>query len=350
MHRDVKPANILLGPEDRVVLTDFGIAKAVDSPALTTSGILIGSPSYLAPERARGDRADAAADLWGLGASLYSAVEGKPPFERPGVLACLTAVVSEEPEPPLHAGPLEPVINGLLRKDPGTRLSAADAEQMLQDVLEQDTAAARTVPMTGPGTRPVLAFGPAADNARAPASEPAPSEPEADTEPLPPVAAAPAPVVMIPPAPAAAGVPGAAGPPDRPAAPVPRGTAARPAPQAAPGPRTLGRADRRPRDRGDHGRRHFGRLPDIGPPDGPPAAQGVGQIIRSRLGARFGAGFRFVHAALGDLGPGQFTGGVRGRRQRGAERVLPVHQLHRILDRRPGRLADPACGSLRVHP
>ena len=223
VHRDVKPANILLGPEDRVVLTDFGIAKAVDSPALTTSGILIGSPSYLAPERARGDRADAAADLWGLGASLYSAVEGKPPFERPGVLACLTAVVSEEPEPPLHAGPLEPVINGLLRKDPGTRLSAADAEQMLQDVLEQDTAAARNVPMTGPGTRPVLAFGPAADNARAPAFEPAPSEPEADTEPLPPVAAAPAPVVMIPPAPAAAGVPGAAGPPDRPAAPVREG-------------------------------------------------------------------------------------------------------------------------------
>ena len=65
VHRDVKPANILLGPEDRVVLTDFGIAKAVDSPALTTSGILIGSPAYLAPERARGDRADAAADLWG---------------------------------------------------------------------------------------------------------------------------------------------------------------------------------------------------------------------------------------------------------------------------------------------
>ena len=139
------------------------------------------------------------------------------------MLASLTAVVSEEPEPPLHAGPLEPVINGLLRKDPSARLSAADAERMLQDVLQQDTAAVRTAPMTGPGTRPVLAFGPAADNARAPASEPAPSEPEADTEPLPPAAAAPAPVVMIPPAPAAAGVPDAAGPPDRPAAPVPEG-------------------------------------------------------------------------------------------------------------------------------
>jgi serine/threonine protein kinase len=180
VHRDVKPANILLGPEDRIVLTDFGIAKAVDSPTLTTSGILIGSPSYLAPERARGEPAHAAADLWGLGASLYTAVEGKPPFERPGVLASLTAVVSEEPEPPLYAGPLEPVITGLLRKDPGTRLGAADAERMLQDALEQDTV------------------GPTADTGPAVASEPAPSEPEADTESPPPMAAASRPAAPVP--------------------------------------------------------------------------------------------------------------------------------------------------------
>jgi eukaryotic-like serine/threonine-protein kinase len=217
VHRDVKPANILLGPDDRIVLTDFGIAKAVDSPTLTTSGILIGSPSYLAPERARGERADAAADLWGLGASLYSAVEGKPPFERPGVLASLTAVVSEEPEPPLHAGPLRPVINGLLRKDRGTRLGAADAERMLQDVLEQDSGAVRTASMTGRYVGPVLGFGPEA------AFEPTPSEPEAATESLPPVAAAPAPVVMVPPEPAAAGILDAAGPPDTRAAPAPHG-------------------------------------------------------------------------------------------------------------------------------
>ena len=166
VHRDVKPTNILLGPEDRIVLTDFGIAKAVDSPTLTTSGILIGSPAYLAPERAHGQSAGAPADLWGLGASLYTAVEGRPPFERQGALATLTAVVSDEPDPFRHAGPLEPVISGLLRKDPGARLGAADAERMLQHVLEQDTAAARTAPMTGPGTGPEADTGPGSASGR----------------------------------------------------------------------------------------------------------------------------------------------------------------------------------------
>jgi tRNA A-37 threonylcarbamoyl transferase component Bud32 len=141
VHRDVKPANILLGPEGRVVLTDFGIAKAADSAALTTSGVLVGSPSYIAPERARGGDAGAPADLWGLGASLYAAVEGHPPFERDSALAILTAVVADEPDPPLHAGPLAPVISGLLDKDPATRLTAADTEPMLRRVIEEADAA-----------------------------------------------------------------------------------------------------------------------------------------------------------------------------------------------------------------
>jgi serine/threonine protein kinase len=143
LHRDVKPANILMGPDGRVVLTDFGIARAVDSPTLTASGALVGSPSYIAPERARGGQSGAAGDLWGLGVSLYAAVEGHPPFERNAPLATLTAVVVDEPEEAVRAGPLWPVISGLLRKDPGERLDVAEAEQLLREVADHDEAAAQ---------------------------------------------------------------------------------------------------------------------------------------------------------------------------------------------------------------
>jgi serine/threonine protein kinase len=134
LHRDVKPGNILVGSDGRVVLTDFGIARAAGSPTLTNSGILIGSPSYISPERALGGHGDAASDLWGLGASLYTAVEGRPPFEREGALPSLTAVVADEPDPIVYAGPLWPLISRLLIKDPGRRLGAPEAERMLQKV------------------------------------------------------------------------------------------------------------------------------------------------------------------------------------------------------------------------
>jgi serine/threonine protein kinase len=134
VHRDVKPANILIGPGNRVVLTDFGIAWAADSTAATTVGVVLGSPSYIAPERARGGHSGAPGDLWGLGASLYTAVEGHPPFERANALASITAVVTDELAPATHAGPLWPVLNGLLRKDPDRRLDAAEAERLLRGV------------------------------------------------------------------------------------------------------------------------------------------------------------------------------------------------------------------------
>jgi len=134
LHRDVKPGNVLLGPDDRVVLTGFGTAIADGSPTLTTSGALIGSPSYVAPERARGEPATPAADLWSLGATMYAAVEGRPPFERDGSMAVLTAVVSDDPDRPSRASSLWPVISGLLRKEPGDRLDAAEVERLLRRV------------------------------------------------------------------------------------------------------------------------------------------------------------------------------------------------------------------------
>jgi eukaryotic-like serine/threonine-protein kinase len=174
VHRDVKPANILLGPEDRVVLADFGIAKAADSPALTASGVLLGSPSYLAPERARGGRAGVASDLWALGASLYTAVEGRPPFERDSMIASLTAVVADEPEPAPRAGPLWPVIEGLLRKDPAARLDAAGAERMLRQIAPAEAAVPAAAdppaevapPAEAPPAPPAEAAAPAAQGAR----------------------------------------------------------------------------------------------------------------------------------------------------------------------------------------
>ena len=143
LHRDVKPANVLVGPNGRVVLTDFGIARAADSTALTTSGAIVGSPPYISPERARGEQAGTPGDMWGLGATLYAAVEGRPPFERDTAISTLTAVVADDPEPASHAGPLWPVISELLRKDPRERLDADGARQMLTSVAHGEGSVLR---------------------------------------------------------------------------------------------------------------------------------------------------------------------------------------------------------------
>ncbi|MFJ7067428.1 protein kinase [Streptomyces sp. NPDC101115] len=132
LHRDVKPANVQLANDGRVVLTDFGIAAVEGVSPLTMTGELIGSPEYLAPERALGHTPGPAADLWSLGILLYAAVEGVSPFRRETPLDTLRTVVDEEPAPPAHAGPLAPVIEGLLRKDPEQRSSAATAEDQLR--------------------------------------------------------------------------------------------------------------------------------------------------------------------------------------------------------------------------
>ncbi|MGY1682317.1 serine/threonine-protein kinase [Geodermatophilus sp. SYSU D01176] len=136
VHRDVKPANVLVAPDGRACLTDFGIATATGDPAITTTGAIIGSPSYMAPERANGEPPGPAVDLWSLGATLYTAVEGRQAFARGEPMATLMAVVTEEPPPPVNAGPIEPVLRGLLTKDPAQRMTAEQARQGLQAALD----------------------------------------------------------------------------------------------------------------------------------------------------------------------------------------------------------------------
>jgi serine/threonine protein kinase len=134
MHRDVKPSNVLIDGE-HAVLTDFGIATIDGEATLTAPDTLVGAPNYIAPERVRGEPATAASDLWSLGATLYAAVEGRPPHRREGLLAILTAVAIDEPEPPVRAGVLAPLLVALLRKDPAQRPNAAQTERFLLGVV-----------------------------------------------------------------------------------------------------------------------------------------------------------------------------------------------------------------------
>ncbi|MFD5710506.1 protein kinase [Streptomyces pharetrae] len=135
LHRDVKPSNVLIADDGRVVLTDFGIAQVEGDPSITSTGMLVGAPSYISPERARGHKPGPAADLWSLGGLLYAAVEGTPPYDKGSAIATLTAVMTEPLEEPKNAGPLRDVIYGLLTKDPAQRLDDAGARAMLKAVI-----------------------------------------------------------------------------------------------------------------------------------------------------------------------------------------------------------------------
>ncbi|WOT37904.1 serine/threonine-protein kinase [Streptomyces coeruleorubidus] len=145
LHRDVKPANVLIANDGRIVLTDFGIAMVEGSSALTMTGEVIGSPEFLAPERALGRTPGPESDLWSLGVLLYAAVEGQSPFRQDTPLSTLRAIVDEELPPPRRAGPLAPVIEGLLRKDPAQRLPAGQAEQDLRVIGAGGSPRADTV-------------------------------------------------------------------------------------------------------------------------------------------------------------------------------------------------------------
>ncbi|MFK4225118.1 serine/threonine-protein kinase [Streptomyces sp. NPDC019890] len=145
LHRDVKPSNVLIAEDGRVVLTDFGIAQVEGDPSITSTGMLVGAPSYISPERARGHKPGPAADLWSLGGLLYASVEGCPPYDKGSAIATLTAVMTEPLDPPKNAGPLEEVIYGLLAKDPAQRLDDAGARALLTDVLHAPEAPERPV-------------------------------------------------------------------------------------------------------------------------------------------------------------------------------------------------------------
>ncbi|MFF5446025.1 serine/threonine-protein kinase [Streptomyces sp. NPDC012888] len=135
LHRDVKPSNVLIAESGRVVLTDFGIAQVEGDPSVTSTGMLVGAPSYISPERARGQKPGPPADLWSLGGLLYASVEGVPPYDKGSALATLTAVMTEPVEPPKNAGPLAEVIYGLLVKDPARRLDDARTRNLLAAVI-----------------------------------------------------------------------------------------------------------------------------------------------------------------------------------------------------------------------
>ncbi|MFJ9345724.1 protein kinase [Streptomyces sp. NPDC101237] len=136
LHRDIKPGNVLLGRDGRVLLTDFGIAQIEGDTTITRTGEVVGSVDYLAPERVRGHDPGPSSDLWALGATLYTAVEGRSPFRRTSPLTTMQAVVEDEATEPRNAGPLEPVITALLRKEPDQRPGPEETEHMLAEAAE----------------------------------------------------------------------------------------------------------------------------------------------------------------------------------------------------------------------
>ncbi|MCY1140806.1 protein kinase [Actinoplanes sp. Pm04-4] len=135
LHRDVKPANVLICGDGRCVLTDFGVARMPTDVQLTTPGMVLGSPHFISPERAMGSEFGPPSDLFSLGVTLYTAVEGRPPFDKGDPIETMHAVVEDPPTPAVRAGSLTPVLMGLLEKDPARRMDVGTARTLLRQQL-----------------------------------------------------------------------------------------------------------------------------------------------------------------------------------------------------------------------
>lgn len=147
-HRDVKPGNVLLGTgadDGRIKLTDFGIARNVADSAMTQTGMTLGSPAFIAPEVACGGPVGPAADLWGLGATLFAVMHGRPPYDAGNALATVAAVVDGEVPKPTVDGPLVPIITGLMVKDPARRMPLKEVCRALRPLLPADGKVLRDV-------------------------------------------------------------------------------------------------------------------------------------------------------------------------------------------------------------
>jgi len=218
VHRDIKPGNILVPPGGHPKLADFGIASIVGEPGMTTTGLIPGSPAYMSPEQAAGGVVGAPSDLWSLGAALYFAVEGVPPFIKLGPLPTMVAIVNDEPRGPVQAGPLAPALMALLTKDPETRPDAARAGELLRAALTRSGTEAEangqdvvtpTAPLPPP-PKPVRPPPPEAPSVSPPPEAPSVSPPPEAPSPrprvseTPPLRLRPIPERVAPPAPAPA--------------------------------------------------------------------------------------------------------------------------------------------------
>ena len=191
VHRDVKPGNVMVGERGGAKLADFGIASLQGDPQLTSTGLVIGSPAYMAPEQARGEESGPAADFWALGATMFYAVEGEPPFDRGTSIATLAAVVNDPPRASRRAGPLTGLITALLAKDPADRPTGPALRAELARLATRPAPVTEVLPVHGPGRTVPIPADPA----------PADSTP-ADPTPVPPPPLRSAPErPLLPPAP-----------------------------------------------------------------------------------------------------------------------------------------------------